>query len=195
MVGMRKQNLVLFGLAILLVSGLVLLSGCVEEETPTKKIFTGDVDSLLPSRTEIDTEFKIKEENFTIESYFSDYQELGLNTNGFQEGTTIYLEIFEGTSYTIGYIDILKFDSVDNAKSFYNQVVYSTKEERGYKEKNTSGINANCFALEGGNIYRGYYRNVYCQKKNIYFTTEIGTFKLTRLDSYKDWAKAITEKI
>lgn len=165
--------------------------------TPTTPLqnFNGNTKDLLPQRAEIDTEFRIaKEEPFDITNYYPQYQKEGLQHAGFQNGSKMVPFIVEGSSLTRGSIVILKFESSDNAKTYYNGLVTLIENEGGYKEMSTSGIDAICFALEGGDYMNGYYRNIHCYKNNVFFSTEIGTFMTSRLDNYKDWATIISKK-
>jgi hypothetical protein len=186
----------------ILILTIVLIAGCTQqaisqESTTTKsQIFIGDTSELLPVRNEINTEYKITtEDNVNISRYFSDYQSQGLNTTGFENGIYMELEIFEGTTMTLGYITILKFDSVDATNLFYTNLINLIKNEGGYKELSSFGIDADCFALEGGNYMEGYYQDAYCKKKNIFFSTEVSSFKRSRLPEYEDWANIIANKI
>ncbi len=184
-------------MTILLVS-IIVIAGCTSstrqesnQATPQQALFTSDTKDLLPTRSEINTEWKIGgTEPIKIEEI---YQKQGLE--GFENGTVMELDILEGTSLTVGYIRILRFDGVNNAELFYSSLINNIKNEGGYKEKDTSGINANCFAIESGNTLEGYYRDVYCKKNNIFFNTEISTFRVSRLSEYKDWANFIANKL
>lgn len=163
------------------------------EDTKTEKLYTGDVASLFPTRAEIDTEFKITSEKaYNTSSYFS---KNNIPSTGFKEGRVMDLELFEGTSMTVGYILVFVFDTNENAKNYYDNILPIIKNEGGYKEQGVSGINADCFAEQIGNTMQGYARDVYCYKNNVFFSTELSSFRITRLTMYKDWAKVVANKI
>jgi len=163
------------------------------KESITPKLYTGDVSSLLPTRAEIDTEFKITSENpYNTSSYFS---KDNIPSTGFREGRIMDLEIFEGNSITVGYILIFVFDTNENTKKYYDNIISITKNEGGYKEQSVSGIKANCFALQIGNAFEGYARDIYCYKNNVFFSTELSSFRTTRLAKYRDWTKVLANKI
>jgi hypothetical protein len=193
---------------IVIILSIILISGCTQQltdqaisqeqsQTTKSQIYTDEVKNLLPKRDEINTEYKIvaSEDKTNISGYFSNYQTQGLKTIGFENGSYMELEILEGTTITAGYITILRFDSVDNANLFYTSLINFIKNEGGYKELSSFGINADCFALEGGNYMEGYYQDAYCKKKNIFFNTEVSSFKRSRLPEYEDWANIIANKI
>jgi len=165
----------------------------VQKESITPKLYTGDVSSLLPTRAEIDTEFKIEgEREYNTSRYF---REDNIPSTGFREGRIMDLEIFEGNSITIGYILIFVFDTNENTKKYYDNIISITKNEGGYKEQSVSGINANCFAIHIGNAFEGYARDIYCYKNNVFFSTELSSFRTTRLAKYRDWVKVVANKI
>lgn len=215
---------------VILILAVILIGGCTQQptgqaiteqttqqpsqsETPPNQqsevtvpaqpqIYTGDTENLLPERNEINTEYKIvTTEDFDITNYYSNYQQEGLTTTGFESGSYMEHEIWEdspSSTITVGYIYILKFDSVDNANSFYTNLINIIKNEGGYKEVSLWGINADCFGVEG--FYPdypldNYYQDFYCKKKNVFFNTEVSGYKKIRLSECGDWAKTIANKI
>ncbi|MFH1473965.1 MAG: hypothetical protein ABIE55_03660 [Candidatus Aenigmatarchaeota archaeon] len=192
---------------------VVLIAGCSQTTTTTSdtgqeatkqetQIYTGNTENLLPERDEINTEYEIlTTEDFDITKYFSKYQTKGLMTTGFESGSYMeheILEEFPRNTITVGYIFILKFDSVDNADLFYTTMIDMIKNEGGYKEISSFWIDADCFGKEG--FYpdyplNNYYQNFFCKKKNIFFNTETSGYKKSRLSDSEEWAKTIADKI
>ena len=203
---MEKFILIFF--VILLVSGCnqqnpfpIIQKEELETETSTvtqnsisQNIFTGDIQTLLPTREEINTEYKIVR---TIESnltyYYFQHPRENLYLNGFKEGKTRILSKDDGYRITTGYIDIFKFDTSDDTKKFYDSFISLIKNEGGYKEISNSGVNAQCFAIDSGNS-EGYHRDFYCVKNNIFFDTETNSGIVRPTDS-KEWARTIAGKI
>ncbi|MFH1256778.1 MAG: hypothetical protein V1494_05815 [Candidatus Diapherotrites archaeon] len=160
--------------------------------------FRGDISDLLPTREEVNSEYKKEaqeNESYNIEGFFPNYQSQGLKTTGFVEGAVNDWYISEGSTITDGYIYLLKFDSVQNTKTFFDNLVLMIKNEGGYKEKKIFSIDAECFGLEGGDFYAGYYVDYYCIKKNVLFNTEVITWKKSRFGDAETWAKSIAKKI
>lgn len=196
-----KTKTIIFILIIM--GGLVLLSGCSSksnEATNVKpanstELFSGNILSLFPSRDEINTEYKTENTDFKIEDFFPKYQSQGLKTTGFEVGKEIDLYIVEGTKETDGYIFILKFGTQQNAAEFENNLISMTKNEGGYIERNPASVNANCFAIEGGNTIEAFHVDYYCQKKNLFFSTEIVTWKKSRFSDAEIWAQKIANKL
>ena len=73
------------------------------------------------------------------------------------------------------------------------------RKKNGYShskwENSEIYINADCFAEQIGNTMEGYARDVYCYKNNVFFSTELSSFRITRLAMYKDWARVVAIKI
>jgi len=183
-------------IVVLFIIGILFGSDSEYSEETENVLFTGSPNSLTPTRNEIDTKFTTEtNEAFNLKSnYYPRYQREGLETVGFQEGTGMSIEYFDGSSIDIGSIVILKFDTTENAKQFHLGLIEMVKNEGGYKEQSTSGIKANCFSTESGNSAIGYARTSFCQKSNVHFYTEMASFKTSRLSPYKDWAKTISNK-
>jgi hypothetical protein len=190
-------------LIVVLILAIVLIAGCTQQNISTtnnlNQIYSGNTSGLLPTRSEINTEYKITVTKVigkdNISGYYSDYQLKGLNTTGFEEGSYKEAQIIEGMTVTIGEITIFKFDSVDNANSFYNSLITFVKNGGGYKEKSDFSVNADCFAIDEGNYAIGYSQQFFCKKSNVYFSTLIGSFIQSRLSDSENWAQTIANKI
>jgi len=171
------------------------------EETSPPELFTGDISTLFPSRGEINTEYeKVYDvRDLNVEKwYYPRYQREGLAITGLQEAKEVGYDILEGSyspTLTIAEMNILRFDSAQNAKAFYNGLVGMIKEEGGYKEKTASEIDADCFGEEYGSYGEGYGREYICQEKNIVFSTVVGGWEKSRFVDADTLAKIIAKKI
>ena len=137
---------------------------------------------LLPTNEEIDTEWENIERDNKI-----------IGASGFDSGAYLEMDLMESLSLSLAYIHIYKFNSNNGADSFYSAKINEKKEERGYKETSTNGIDATCFGYKGGDLYEGYYYVFYCKKDNIFFLTEVDTFNVLRSGYAKDLAKMVAD--
>jgi len=154
------------------------------EEVKNSNLISEHPIDLLPMREEIDTEWEnIKREERII------------NDSGFNSGASLNMDRIESVSMTSAYVLILKFNSKDYAASYYSNSVSEVKEGGGYTEIPTSGIDATCFGYKNGDLYEGYYYTFYCQEKNIFFLTEVGTFSVLRSGNSKELAKIVADKL
>ena len=87
---MKKQNLFMLGFVILLISGLVMLSGCISEEKPTKKVTTTEkktTNTIKETISEPTTTVKAVKETATTE------QPSELNLKVGETATTSKIEV------------------------------------------------------------------------------------------------------
>ena len=155
--------------------------------TRNSAIFTEDEVNLLPLRNDIETEWKI--EGITaIEDE---------TATGFISGSKIKFYKIEATglSASLGIASVYKFDNTNNADAYYANKVNAIKQEGGYEEKSCSGIKADCFCYNGGNLREGFYQVALCKKANLMIRSEIASFNLFVLPYYEDIAKIVVNKI
>ena len=139
----------------LLLIGMSLLANITNSDS-TNNLEKGeliDIDStnFFPQDAEIDREWRLK-----------DIEALTIDSNGFIEGDELQVSKTESFSGTTVIMKVLRFDSIDNANSFYAQE--KTKIDiRGVEEW---GIGTDCFGIEKDITLSGYAEG-FCVRNNI----------------------------
>jgi len=139
---------------------VVLVAGCTQQsallETQQTQLVTKSVFEMLPVMNDLTTEWKFSG-NGTNET---------INATGFDSGALSSVRKPSDSTQVVAHI--YKFDSIDNANKYYQTSVDNQKQEGGYKEISTYGINANCYAGDQDSVTRDI-AFVYCIKSNIVF--------------------------
>lgn len=160
----------------------------------TSSSVTIDLAQYMPTRDEIDTTWSIYTKNVDEMDLLRD--DVKARAIGLKEARITEIERDEGRDHMDdGAIELYLFDSVINAKNYYNSEVSATKDEGGYEEQSTSGVNTECFAARFGNRYDGFNTWMACTKKNIFFMVEISSFNQYKMGDYKSLGKTIADKI
>jgi hypothetical protein len=164
-------------LTLFLIS-VVFFSGCTSQpSTTTQTLITKPVTEMLPSQSELPTEWSKGE----IKSY-------SLNESGFQEGIQKSIDKLEGASGMM-FIDffVFKFDTIENANDYYEKRVGGIKEGGGYTKIDVP----DCFGWKEDFGIQGEDGGSVCVKKNIVFEVSGGSAQTIR--SIDNNVKSMTE--
>jgi len=156
-----------------------------ETTTTTQGIIIKSIEELIPTRDEIST------------VWIMNYKEEEINSTGFESGGLLGIYKLSGVRGGI-FIDfiIYKFDTTENAKSYY-----TGEHDRIYKiggfEEVSIPLSATCFTTKEDHGYTARFIDSYCYKKNVFFhvsSTSSDTFE--GLDStHRDMAQVLDGKI
>jgi hypothetical protein len=165
-----------------------------------ESLITKSLDKMLPTLSELPTEFSIGEKEDILKN-----SSILISRNaeeGFESGKKLYIskykrDIYSVTDYVEVTFGIYKFNSSKYASTFQKIIVSEIKNEGGYEEVSISS-NAECFAWKQDYGYStGKIGESICYNKNIVFWTSVSmvnTFEDP--DSYiKDMTKIVDNKV
>ncbi len=140
-------------------------------------IYTGSTEAMFPTKSDLPTQYTMGElKNLT--SVSSEKIPAGALTTLTREAA----RIDGSSSITDVTFKIFKFDTLQNANSYYFQKVNNITENTGYTEINT-GIQ-NCFAYKQDDSFEVRWGEVYCEKGNIFYGVSVEmVYTLGGLDS------------
>ena len=155
--------------------------------TPTPiLLITKPIKDMLPVRENIPSEFRT-----------GSIMKVTIDASGFIEGSKIQYTKIEGTygAIILGFV-AYRFDTVENARAYYNGKIDKIKNEGGYTElKFDVGVESFTYKVEQGWEYDQ--TTNLCLKDNVVFATEVmivNSFKSSK--SYlKDNAKMFAERV
>ena len=139
-----------------------------DKEQQKEFIITKSPEEMLPSRSEIPTEFTM--------GAIEDMRFFKI-PNGLEAAKTISLNKIVGR-YIIGMIvadlSVAKFSTSDDAEAYYQKVVDKVKKEGGYSKVNVhvSPI-TKCFSFSQDYGFTASFATSYCHKANVYFEVQI----------------------
>lgn len=118
-------------LIILLVLGMVLLSGCGLEEEKEREV-TKSPEDLLPTALDLSSDWVLEDGG-------------DVDIKNQAEGKAVIIKKIDGS---IILTTVLRFDSVESASSYYNGIVSQLKQKRDFEELNISGFKSRCHAFK-----------------------------------------------
>jgi len=161
--------------------------------TTIQPLITKSAVEMLPTPEELPTEFTIGEIKDITES-------MTKNALGFESGKMLSIDKYKilGTGvydYTSVDFSILKFSTIDYAKSFFNNNVNNVKSSGGYTKLSFS-TDAECFSWKTDYGYdTGKIGESICNKKNVVFWISVTIVKTwNQPDNYLKYMTLIVDR-
>lgn len=161
------------------------LEPTTEPETPTEpSSITKPLSELLPTRQDISTEWVIgslENETTIIATGFMDGVAQGFTKSG--------LDVTRTT------IQVYRFDTSDNAKDYYDDIVGNVLSEGGYTEVSTKSLGTTSYGTFNEYL-SGEITVIYSLKLNIYTTVKVSSpFSLSTQEDALQFAKIVMDKL
>lgn len=187
-----------FGIAIaaLFILGMAA-SSISPKEAVEESLFVGPVSDLLPQRGDVGTEWLINSKSDDPFNYSYQYgggflthvikvdEKPILNATGYQASIVQKYSKSNGSGGTIAVWPVIhKFDSIQNAADYRQQVIQEVRTVGGYEEYGTSALSTTCYAtLKRGQITDSL--DFYCVKANVYYHIISSTDQIFMADGMK----------